>query len=1008
MSFLRNIFGNKPAPSKPVAKSQPSPQLALLQAKGDEKLSLLRYLATCGQMDATKLEAYLSIFESFGNELGPEKKAYILKSAPMMAPKLEGGRVLNGYERLRWSFFQTHMEEVNKVVQMVNALPAEPATAEILARVVQERDKLQRQVEQAPAPDPPHAHVNPAPPSATTSAPAPARAPAPAPQTSGPKRATEPSVAIGNDQNEAATHLKLGQEHRNTGDLKAAIDEYRKAIRAKPDYAEAHSKLGAALCDAGDQDGGALECREAIRLRPDDFAAAYHLGNALYHKGDFSGAIAQFGAAIRLKPDLLEARNNLANTLYTTGDLNAAITEFRELLKLAPNFADAHNNLGSALYDNGDVEGAIREYREAIRLKPGSNSANIARENLERAATEAEFVRKCLEPQYREEKEDRKWDSPGAKEVNALLNSNKYEECARAAEVKAAENSDLDLYYDWGGAACLQMNDYDRARRIFLQGIAKGKRKSLNCSMMGQVEWKARNAKEAVYWWAQAVHCRESIKDYADESPYLYLYYVAEALGLSDVATVLIERVDRIRYSIRLNATPAADLRDLVRQQATPGMRNVLAGLRELYLKPSPPPTDLSDAEAGLERALQKIESDLKNRPNPAFSLVSLGLQATKYGKKIVWRFKTGGYDAPGTMDDWAARNFLNHELRPIGVTVSRSDMVDSARGNQFFEYEFSRTTRTQPAVDPREIGRFIDHTDNVAVAVFVSDGKRAVSLGGGILGGEVMAWDLKTFAELGVTSNRHIQGLLGVRPQANQVLLVYQELFAKPSVVRQWDLDGGNLSEVCQLNTQTIGGLRNAVFSADCRVMMVEGDKKIALWNLSGPTLMSQFEITKRINALALSANAQSVLCAESDNSIHLMSAASGERTVTLVGHEGEVHEVRFTPSGDLALSCSNDQTVRVWDIQGGKEVRCLRGHTAGIRCLDISADGKYAASGGSGYPGDEKDCAIRIWEISTGSEVARYVGHSKAIRSVRFNPSGDLLVSASADKTVRVWSLR
>jgi len=618
--------------------------------------------------------------------------------------------------------------------------------------------------------------------------------------------------------------------------------------------------------------------------------------------------------------------------------------------------------------------------------------------------TETEFVRKCLEPQYREEKEDRMWDSPGAKEINALLNSNKYEECARAAEAKAAENSDLDLYYDWGGSACLQMNDYDRARRIFLQGLAKGKRKSLNCSMMGQVEWKARNAKEAVYWWAQAVHCRESIKDYADESPYLYLYYVAEALGLPDVAAALIERVDRIRYSIRLNAAPAADLRDLFRQQATPAMRDVLAGLRGRYLKPSPPPTDLSKAEAGLDRALRQIENELKNRPNPAFSMVSLGLEATKYGKKIQWRFKTGGYDAPGTMDGWAAANFLNERLKPTGVTVSRSDMVDSARGNQFFEYDF-RSARTQPAEDAREVGRFIEHADSAVVADFISDGKRAVSFGGEE---SVKVWDLKTLSELGVISHRHLKGVLGVRPGANQVLLVYQELFAKPSVVRQWDLDSGTLSDVCQLNTQTIGGLRNAVFSADCRLMMVVGDKKVALWNLSGPTLVSQFDITKHINALALSANEQSVLCAESDNSIHLMNAASGETTVTLVGHEGEINEVRFTPSGDLALSCSKDYTVRVWDLHSGKEVRCLRGHASGIRCLDVSADGKYAASGGSGYPGDEKDRTIRIWEISTGSEVARYVGHTKVIRSVRFNLIGDLLVSASADKTVRLWSLR
>jgi hypothetical protein len=165
------------------------------------------------------------------------------------------------------------------------------------------------------------------------------------------------------------------------------------------------------------------------------------------------------------------------------------------------------------------------------------------------------------------------------------LNAGKNEECAQAAEAKAAENSDLDLFYDWGGSAYIKMKDLDRARRMFLEGLSKGRRKSLNCNMMGECEWKARNAKEATYWWAQAVHCRESIRDY-EESPYLYLHYVADGLGLPDVAAAFIARVDRIRFGgIRLNATAASDLRGLVREQATPGMRVVLKGLRDKYLK---------------------------------------------------------------------------------------------------------------------------------------------------------------------------------------------------------------------------------------------------------------------------------------------------------------------------------------------------------------------------------------------------------------------------------------
>ena len=63
MSFLRNTFGHKQAPSKPVSEGRTSPQLAFLKAKADEKLTYLRYLASCGPMDATKLEADLSMKE---------------------------------------------------------------------------------------------------------------------------------------------------------------------------------------------------------------------------------------------------------------------------------------------------------------------------------------------------------------------------------------------------------------------------------------------------------------------------------------------------------------------------------------------------------------------------------------------------------------------------------------------------------------------------------------------------------------------------------------------------------------------------------------------------------------------------------------------------------------------------------------------------------------------------------------------------------------------------------
>jgi WD40 repeat protein len=48
-----------------------------------------------------------------------------------------------------------------------------------------------------------------------------------------------------------------------------------------------------------------------------------------------------------------------------------------------------------------------------------------------------------------------------------------------------------------------------------------------------------------------------------------------------------------------------------------------------------------------------------------------------------------------------------------------------------------------------------------------------------------------------------------------------------------------------------------------------------------------------------------------------------------------------------------------------------------------------------------------VRLWDISTHQQVAALEGHSNSVASVAFDPSGNLLVSGSADNSVRVWDV-
>jgi WD40 repeat protein len=50
-----------------------------------------------------------------------------------------------------------------------------------------------------------------------------------------------------------------------------------------------------------------------------------------------------------------------------------------------------------------------------------------------------------------------------------------------------------------------------------------------------------------------------------------------------------------------------------------------------------------------------------------------------------------------------------------------------------------------------------------------------------------------------------------------------------------------------------------------------------------------------------------------------------------TFKGHTGTINDVSVTPDGRCAISASYDNTLKVWDMETGMEIRTLEGHTGG-----------------------------------------------------------------------------
>lgn len=109
--------------------------------------------------------------------------------------------------------------------------------------------------------------------------------------------------------------------------------------------------------------------------------------------------------------------------------------------------------------------------------------------------------------------------------------------------------------------------------------------------------------------------------------------------------------------------------------------------------------------------------------------------------------------------------------------------------------------------------------------------------------------------------------------------------------------------------------------------------------------------------------------------------------------GHTNGVMCLQFDDS--ILATGSYDTTIKIWDVETGKELRTLRGHTSGIRALQF--DDTKLISG-------SLDKTLKVWNWRTGECMSTYQGHTGGIMSLHFD--GNLLASGSVDKSVKIWN--
>ncbi len=153
-------------------------------------------------------------------------------------------------------------------------------------------------------------------------------------------------------------------------------------------------------------------------------------------------------------------------------------------------------------------------------------------------------------------------------------------------------------------------------------------------------------------------------------------------------------------------------------------------------------------------------------------------------------------------------------------------------------------------------------------------------------------------------------------------------------------------------------------------------------------------------VRSVAFLPDGRRAISASDDSTLRLWDLETGKEVLRLTGHSASVMSVSVTADGRRAMSGSWDGTIRLWDLETGKAVRGFKGSWKTVKSVAVSADGKRALSGSD-------DNLIHVWDLDAGKEIRVLTGHTDLVQSLAFSPDGRRALSGGDDNSVRLWDL-
>ena len=186
-------------------------------------------------------------------------------------------------------------------------------------------------------------------------------------------RASQLSDTRGGIDTSAPSHLSKGETDYRAGRNAAAVPELRQAVKESPDSYDSHYLLALTLTETGELKEAIEEFRKAIALATQDdskIVAYYNMANVFFDRRDYQNAADAYQSALKIDDKLSKVRNNLGLAFAGMKRLSEAAAEFKRAVDLKPQYAEAHYNLGVAHLQLGEKAQAEQETQALQAINP--------------------------------------------------------------------------------------------------------------------------------------------------------------------------------------------------------------------------------------------------------------------------------------------------------------------------------------------------------------------------------------------------------------------------------------------------------------------------------------------------------------------------------------------------------------------------------------------------------------------------------------------------------------